>query len=140
MSVLEHAIAVAARAHAGYLAEDGEPYIFHPLRVMMALDDEDERIVGVLHDVPEKTALSLAGLKAEGFLEHIIAAIDSVSRRQGEDYFDFVQRTRENDLGRRVKIADLQDNIENVKSRLDDPQARKKLGKYEEALRQLLQT
>ncbi|RCW82727.1 HD domain-containing protein [Phyllobacterium bourgognense] len=138
MSVLEHAIAVAARAHAGYLAEDGEPYIFHPLRVMMALDDEDERIVGVLHDVPEKTAWSLDGLKAEGFLEHIIAAIDSVSRRQGEDYFDFVQRTRENDLGRRVKIADLQDNIENVKSRLDDPQARKKLDKYEEALRRLL--
>jgi (p)ppGpp synthase/HD superfamily hydrolase len=138
MSVLEHAIAVAARAHAGHLAENGEPYIFHPLRVMLALDAEDERIVGVLHDVPEKTGWSLDVLRAEGFLDHIIAAIDSVSRRQGEDYFDFVQRTRENDLGRRVKIADLQDNIEHVKSRLEDPEARKKLGKYEEALRRLL--
>ncbi|RCW81589.1 hypothetical protein [Phyllobacterium bourgognense] len=51
MTSLEHAISIAASAHAAYLADDEEPYIFHPLRVMLALDGEDERMVGVLHDV-----------------------------------------------------------------------------------------
>jgi (p)ppGpp synthase/HD superfamily hydrolase len=123
MSALEHAISLAASAHAGYLADDEEPYIFHPLRVMLALADENERIVGVLHDVVEKTGWSLDNLRSEGFADNVLEAIDSVSRRHGEEYFDFVQRTR--------------DNIAKVKSRLQNPAAREKLAKYEEALRRL---
>ena len=103
MTSLEQAISIAASAHAGYLADDKEPSIFHPLRVMLALDTEDERIVGVLHNVVEKTALTLDSLRSEGLPGHILEAIDSVSHRQGEEYFDFVLRTRENSLGRRVK-------------------------------------
>jgi (p)ppGpp synthase/HD superfamily hydrolase len=99
------------------------------LRVMLALDTEDERIVGVLHDVVEKTALTIDSLRSEGLPDHILEAIDSVSRRQGEEYFDFVLRTQENSLGRRVKIADLKDNIEKVQSHLEDPKAREKLAK-----------
>ncbi|WP_271894336.1 GTP pyrophosphokinase [Candidatus Phyllobacterium onerii] len=137
MTSLEQAISIAASAHAGYLADDEEPYIFHPLRVMLALDAEDERIVGILHDVVEKTPWTLDNLRSEGLPGHILEAIDSVSRRQGEEYFDFVLRTRENSLGRRVKIADLKDNIEKVRSHLEDPGAREKLAKYEEALARL---
>jgi (p)ppGpp synthase/HD superfamily hydrolase len=137
MTSLEQAISIAASAHAGYLADDEEPYIFHPLRVMLALDAEDERIVGILHDVVEKTPWTLDNLRSEGLPGHILEAIDSVSRRQGEEYFDFVLRTRENSLGRRVKIADLKDNIKKVKSHLEDPKAREKLAKYEEALARL---
>ncbi len=134
MTSLEHAISIAASAHAGDLAVDQEPYILHPLRVMLALDQSDEMIVGVLHDVVEKTGWTLDNLRAEGFPAHILEAIDSVSRRQGEEYFDFVRRTRGNDLGRRVKIADLKDNIKKIKSQPADPPAREKLAKYEEAL------
>ncbi len=137
MSPLEHAISIAANAHAGYRADDEEPYILHPLRVMMALDEEDEMIVGVLHDVVEKATWSLDELRSEGFAPHILEAIDSVTRREGEDYFDFVHRTRENSLGRRVKIADLKDNIAKIRSQPEDPTAREKLAKYEEALTRL---
>ncbi|UXN62277.1 hypothetical protein [Phyllobacterium zundukense] len=49
MTSLEHTISIAASVHAAYLADDEERYIFHPL--MLASDAEDERIVGVLHDV-----------------------------------------------------------------------------------------
>ena len=83
MPTLEHAISLAASAHAGYLAPNDEPYILHPLRVMLALDGEEERIVGVLHDVVEKTGWTLDNLRSEGFPEHILTAIDSVSRRHG---------------------------------------------------------
>lgn len=137
MISLEQAISIAASAHAGYLNDNGEPYILHPLRVMLALEDEDERIVGALHDVLEKSAWTLDNLRAEGVPDHILDAIESVSRRHGEDYSDFVERTRKNDLGRRVKLADLNDNIRKVKARPDIPQAEQKLAKYEEALRRL---
>ena len=134
MPSLEQAISIAASAHAGYRTENDEPYILHPLRVMLGLHDEDERIVAVLHDVVEKTGWTLDNLRREGFSEQIIAAVDAVTRRHNEDYFDFVQRTRENDLGRRVKIMDLKDNIAKVRNDRRSSQAEEKLAKYEDAL------
>ncbi|WP_027231113.1 HD domain-containing protein [Phyllobacterium sp. UNC302MFCol5.2] len=134
MPSLEQAISIAASAHAGYRTENDEPYILHPLRVMLGLHDEDERIVAVLHDVVEKTGWTLDNLRNEGFSEQIIAAVDAVTRRHNEDYFDFVQRTRNNDLGRRVKIMDLKDNIAKVRNDRRSSQAEEKLAKYEDAL------
>ena len=58
MSTLERAIAIAATAHAGQKDKGGHPYILHPLRVMLALQKEDERIVAVLHDVVEDTKIT----------------------------------------------------------------------------------
>ncbi|SFI78125.1 HD domain-containing protein [Phyllobacterium sp. CL33Tsu] len=134
MPSLEQAISIAASAHAGYRTENDEPYILHPLRVMLGLHDEDERIVAVLHDVVEKTGWTLDNLRNEGFSEQIIAAVDAVTRRHNEDYFDFVQRMRNNDLGRRVKIMDLKDNIAKVRNDRRSSQAEEKLAKYEDAL------
>jgi len=137
MSSIEHAITIAASAHAGYRSDNNEPYIFHPLRVMLNLRDEDEQIVAVLHDVVEKTGWTLANLKDEGFPKHILDAIDAVTRRHGEGYFEFVHRTRGNELGRRVKIMDLKDNIAKVRHQNPTPQGEKKLADYEAALTRL---
>ena len=53
---LEKAIKIAVEAHTGQVDKGGNPYILHPLRVMLSLDTEEERIVGVLHDVVEDCA------------------------------------------------------------------------------------
>ena len=53
---LEKAIKIAVEAHTGQLDKGGNPYILHPLRVMLSLETEEERIVGVLHDVVEDCA------------------------------------------------------------------------------------
>jgi (p)ppGpp synthase/HD superfamily hydrolase len=50
---LEKAIKIALEAHIGQVDKGGNPYILHPLRVMLPLNSEEERIVGVLHDVVE---------------------------------------------------------------------------------------
>ena len=50
---LEKAIKIAVEAHTGQLDKGGNPYILHPLRVMLSLETEEERIVGILHDVVE---------------------------------------------------------------------------------------
>jgi hypothetical protein len=64
MSTLEHAIALAACAHAGQVDKAGQPYILHPLRVMLRLSGADERIVAVLHDVVEDTPRTIERLRA----------------------------------------------------------------------------
>ena len=81
MSSLERAIAIAAEAHAGQTDKAGAPYILHPLRVMLRLATEEERITAVLHDLCEDCpGWDFARLKAEGFPPQVIAALRSGTR------------------------------------------------------------
>jgi len=111
MSTLERAIAIAAEAHAGQKNKDGDPYILHPVRVMMRQDGLDARMAGILHDVVEDSPWTIEQLRAEGFSEEVLAAVDSMTHRDDEDYFDYVKRAGANPISRRVKLADLEDNM-----------------------------
>lgn len=119
MSTLERAIEIAVKAHAGQTDKAGAPYILHPLRMMLRLSTNEERIAAVLHDVVEDSGVTLDDLREEGFSEEIIEALASVTKRQGEDYFEFVRRAAANPIGRKVKLADLVDNCD--LSRIDNP-------------------
>ena len=66
MSTLQRAIEIATHAHQGQLDKAGRDYIGHPLRVMEMGKTEDEKIVGVLHDVVEDTEWTFEALEAEG--------------------------------------------------------------------------
>jgi hypothetical protein len=108
VSTLERAIAIAAEAHAGQVDKAGAPYVLHPLRMMLRVSSPDERIVAVLHDVCEDCqGWTFDRFRAEGFSEHIIQALQSVTKRDGEGYEAFVRRAASNPIGRRVKLADL---------------------------------
>ncbi|MCE5231425.1 GTP pyrophosphokinase [bacterium] len=123
MSTINRAIAIAAEAHAGQKDKAGAPYIFHPLRVMLAVKSEAEQIVAVLHDVVEDCpGWSFDRLHDEGFSPEIVAALDSVTKRDGETYEDFVRRAAVNPIGRNVKLADLRDNCD--LSRIANPTQR----------------
>jgi len=135
MSTLERAIAIAANGHAGMLDKGGAPYILHPLRMMLNLSSTDERIVAVLHDVCEDCeGWTLDRLRDEGFAEHIITALDSVTKRDGEDYEAFARRAAANPIGRRVKLADLADNCD--LSRISTPTEKdyERIEKYRSAI------
>ena len=112
MSTVERAIAIAAEGHAGQLDKAGNPYVLHPLRVMLRLDTPEERMAGVLHDVVEDCGWSIDDLRAEGFSEAVLLAVDAVTKRDGETYDEFVMRAAANPIGRRVKLADLEDNCD----------------------------
>jgi (p)ppGpp synthase/HD superfamily hydrolase len=135
MSTLERAIAIAVEAHSGQVDKAGSPYILHPLRVMLSLQSNNERIVGVLHDVCEDCpGWDLGRFIREGFPENVIDALRSVTKIEGESYEDFVLRASRNEIGRAVKIADLVDNSDI--SRIHEPTDRdhKRLAKYARAL------
>ena len=134
MSTLERAIVIAAEAHVGQVDKAGAPYVLHPLRMMLRLSTSDEMIAAVLHDVVEDCGLSLEMLRADGFSEQVLEAIDSVTRRAEESYEEFVLRAASNSIGRRVKLADLRDNSD--LSRIKHPTARDyaRVEKYRRAI------
>lgn len=134
--LLSRAIVIATEAHAGQVDKGGQPYILHPLRVMLAQRAELARIVAVLHDVVEDCpGWTLARLAEEGFPFGIVAGVDSVTRRKDEPYDVFIARAGDHLLGRQVKVADLIDNLD--VSRLGRPPAAsdiRRVARYRKAL------
>ena len=111
MATLERAIAIAAAAHAGQKSKEGGPYILHPLRVMMRMEGLEAQMAGILHDVVEDTPWTIGQLREEGFAEPVLAAVEALTHVEGEEYFAYVARAGANELARRVKLADLEDNM-----------------------------
>jgi (p)ppGpp synthase/HD superfamily hydrolase len=112
VATLERAISIAAKAHEGQVDKAGAPYILHPLRVMLRVIPIEERIAAVLHDIVEDTEITLEMLRTEGFSEVVVQAVESLTKRPDEDYEGFVRRAASNPIGRRVKLADLEDNCD----------------------------
>lgn len=137
MSTLERAISLAATAHAGQVDKGGHPYILHPLRVMLRMGTDALRIVAVLHDVLEDTALAPADLQAAGFEPALIEALEALTRRPGEPYDAFVQRAAANPLARAVKLADIADNADLSRIAHPGPVDHARLEKYLQARRVL---
>ncbi|ATB36548.1 guanosine-3',5'-bis(diphosphate) 3'-pyrophosphohydrolase [Cystobacter fuscus] len=112
MPTLEDALELAVRAHRGQRDKAGQPYILHPLRVMARLDTETERMVALLHDVVEDTPYTLERLRELGYSEEVLGALERLTKAEGEDYAAFIERVRPHPLARRVKLADLEDNMD----------------------------
>lgn len=138
---LERAIGIALVAHAGQTDKAGAPYILHPLRVMLKQTTEEARIAAVLHDVVEDgDGWTLDRLRAEGFSETVISAVEAVTKRPEEEgdgiepYLAFVRRAAAHPIGRLVKRADLEDNCD--LSRIARPTERdmRRLDRYRRAL------
>ena len=135
--LLERAISIAVEAHRGQKDKNGKPYILHPISVMGKVETETEKTVAVLHDVVEDTDWTFDDLKKEGFPQEIISAVDCVTKRDGEAYEDFVSRSARNPIARRVKLADLEDNMDVRRMPAPTDKDVERLRKYRKAWAQL---
>lgn len=116
---------IAREAHRGQSRKNGVPYITHPQRVAAAVPDELKPIAW-LHDVVEDTAVTLDDLRAAGLPAYVVEAVAVLTKVDGVDYEQYIQRVRANDHARCVKIADLEDNLgdqPSAKNRVKYPQA-----------------
>ncbi|RAV19622.1 HD domain-containing protein [Paenibacillus contaminans] len=138
MSTLEKAIALAAQAHAGQTDKGGNPYILHPLRVMMKLQTNEERIAAVFHDLFEDTTVTPQDLEEKSFTREIIDAVHALTKNKDESYDEFIARAKNNSIARNVKIADIEDNMD--LSRIPDPAEKDyaRVERYRRALKELL--
>lgn len=137
MSDLDTALAIAVEAHRGQVDKAGQPYILHPLRVMARVSAPAERLVAVLHDVVEDSPTTLDDLRAAGFPEEVVRAVDFLTRREDETYEAFIERVTGDPLARRVKLADLEDNMTLTRLNELDDRAVERLGRYLRAYRRL---
>lgn len=138
MSTLQRAIEIATQAHKGQFDKAGKDYIGHPLRVMEMGKTEDEKIVGVLHDVIEDTDWTFEKLEDEGFSKEVIDALRCVTKvSENENYDVFIDRVRKNPLAAAVKINDLTDNMDIRRLPYLSDKDVKRLKKYLKAYKRL---
>ena len=134
---LHKAITIACEAHQGQSSINGEPYILHPLRLLIKAKSNEERIIAILHDVIEKTNISLADLKNKGFDQNIISSIDSLSRRKRESYIEYIERVMQNKISVKIKLLDLADNIKIHSENNDNGIYDAKIKQYKNALKHI---
>ncbi len=118
-SLLQKAIELAVKAHRDSEDPPGEPYIVHPMRVLLRVsqaDDADQepdlRVTAILHDVLERGTLTEKDLRSAGIPARIVRAVRLLTHRDGTTYADYVIRLKPDPLARAVKIADLMDNAD----------------------------
>jgi (p)ppGpp synthase/HD superfamily hydrolase len=112
MSTLERALEIAIKAHTGQVDKGGQPYILHPIRVMLRVSSLPAKITALLHDVVEDSDISIEDLRREGFAEPILEAVEALTKGKGEDRLSAAHRAAQNPLALEVKLADLAENMD----------------------------
>jgi hypothetical protein len=107
---------LAARdAHVNDYRRDGKtPYITHVSRVASRLAAAGEEVIALawLHDIKEDHPDYKL---PKGLPQSVLIALDLLTKKKGQKYSDYINEIKINPMARRVKIADIMDNIS------DDP-------------------
>ena len=119
MATLEKALKLAADAHSGQEDKAGQPYILHPIRVMLSVRTAEEQIASILHDTVEDTSVTLEQLSEVGFSAEIVSAVEALTKLDGESRVEAARRAVAHPIARQVKLADVKDNMDI--SRISDP-------------------
>lgn len=106
------AIAITAEGFKHRKDKGGRPYILHCLRVMRRLHTNDDELncIAVMHDNVEDKISTLESLRALGFSNRVITAIDLLTHDPSVPYEDYIRKLAHNDDARAVKLSDLRDN------------------------------
>lgn len=137
MNKLENAIRIAFDAHYGQKDRANNPYIFHPLWVMLNGRQENKyQIVAVLHDVVEDSELTIEELQFD-FDEEIITALICLTKLPDEEYFDYINRIKKNEIASAVKWVDLIHNSQMSRLNTIIEKDKKRYDKYQKALEML---
>jgi len=88
----------------------------HPQHLALRVRAWLEKIVAVLPEVVEDSQppprWGFDELRHEGFSEPVLAALEGVTRGEGATYEKFIRRSLTDPVARRVKLADLEDNLD----------------------------
>ena len=124
MNTYEKTLLFAIKKHGDQKRKfSGLPYVIHPIRVAAEFNSDVLKVVALLHDVVEDTNTTFD--EVQEFLidtlefgkertNIIIGAIESLTRRKGEPYDEFIKRVSLNETAIGVKIADIMDNLSDL--------------------------
>ena len=107
---------LAETIHLGQYRKDGiTPYILHPARVADKLDNDIEKSIAWLHDSVEDTSITLHDLE-EIFPNEITDIVDILTHKKEEFYDSYINRVSKNVIATKIKILDIEDNLNDVPS------------------------
>ena len=108
--MIDIALAISKKAHAGQVDKAGVDYIQHPLYVASQVETEQEKAVALLHDVIEDSNITSVDLLTSGLPNEVVTAVQILTKKKGQSYQEYLEKVKTNDLARVVKLADLKHN------------------------------
>lgn len=133
-SQYEIALNIATEAHKGQKDKGGADYIKHPLKVSDLCQHSLSKVIALLHDVIEDCGESEMSLSEKGIYPMVFQRVSLLTKKDGQDYQDYLEKIAEDPYAREVKIADLTHNMD--LSRIQNPTDKdfKRVEKYKKAL------
>ena len=131
------ALSIAKKAHAGQVDKAGIDYIQHPLYVASQVKTEQEKAVALLHDVLEDSDITAADLLAYGLSNEVVTAVQTLTKKKGQSYQEYLEKVKSNNLARVVKLADLKHNSDLSRLKSVSDTDRERVKKYKNAIRYL---
>jgi len=101
----------ATQIHEGQMYGE-QPYMNHVEDVASGFNDPHLQRIAYLHDTIEDSETGIGEIHKR-FGEDVGHAVDALTRRQGEQYFDYINRVKEHPEATQVKLADLHSNLKN---------------------------
>lgn len=145
LTTVDQAREFAKIAHVGQVDKlDRDYFDWHLLPVAQKLKQygPDAEMAGLLHDILEDTSVTAEQLRDLGVPKSVVKAVDAVTKRNGEPYADLIKRSAADKLGRLVKLADNELNLESndALAALAPEKAARLKAKYEAAREVLLRS
>ena len=133
------ALAIASKAHDGQIDKGGQPYINHPIAVAELVESPTEKIVALLHDVCEDTDVTIDDLRAAGFSDNVLDAVQAITKINGESYEEYMDRVAKNPVATAVKIADMMHNSDLSRIPTPSPKDFERVERYQANILKLAQ-
>lgn len=113
MIKLEDALEIAKQGHKGQFRRDGiTPYIEHPIKVADRMTTHFGKVIALCHDLLEDTDETLESLAAKGIHQDVLEVVETLSKKEGEDYSDYLSRVKSGKVvAIDAKIADMVCNM-----------------------------
>lgn len=126
---LSEAFRIAFEIHGNQRDKTGAPYLFHVMRVAMAMKTDEERAAALLHDAVASTPTLEAQMEIvrrmrQHFGPELTRTVLRLTRNEDETYMDYIRRLSADKLAVKVKLADLADELlEERLAKLPDAEA-----------------
>lgn len=126
----EKSIKTCLRCPCGTGGQSWNALYFHPYEVALQVQTEEEVCAALLHDVVEDTDWTMEDLRAAGFPETVLEAVQLLTHDSAVPYLDYVRALCGNPIAVAVKRADLHHNSERTRFDADSLDIEKRLQKY----------
>lgn len=138
--LIRRAATFATNAHEGQADKNGHPYISHPARVALYVDEMAGGSYAIaaawLHDVIEDCNVHEVDLLNAGFPEQVIDLVTNLTKVRGEPRSSYRQRVMSKPASLLVKIADIKDNTDPARlAQLPGEVSKRLIAKYAEDMK-----